>query len=222
MRFFDFFKIVYDEVFAVQLLSVSFSIVWIFYPWEKNKKSILIGIANILGVFAGGTVLNRLSFALSSAWRAIAGVHFQLAWLLTIFIYLGIMRRTYFTSRLVMGATLYITVTTTADLGREIMFGLQQIYPCVYFEFTCFIADLMIIAFSLAISRFSLKNYSDIPTVSVIIILVNTFSCAGLIFGKTLMKMANPFQADIFYCFVLAGIYIVSVTGYMMIYFHQP
>ena len=90
MRIFDFFTIIYDEVFILQLLAVSFSIVWIFYDWKKETKNIAIGIAYICGTFLVGTLLNWLLFALSTVWRAVAGIHFQIAWLLTIFLYLGI------------------------------------------------------------------------------------------------------------------------------------
>lgn len=38
MQIFDFFKIVYDKVFILQLLSVSFSIVWIFLRLEKGAE----------------------------------------------------------------------------------------------------------------------------------------------------------------------------------------
>ena len=74
MQIFDFFKIVYDKVFILQLLSVSFSIVWIFYDWKKEPKNIAIGIAYICGTFLVGTLLNWLLFALSLVWRAVAGI----------------------------------------------------------------------------------------------------------------------------------------------------
>ena len=93
MRIFDFFTIIYDEVFILQLLAVSFSIVWIFYDWKKETKNIAIGIAYICGTFLVGTLLNWLLFALSTVWRAVAGIHFQIAWLLTIFLYLHIDNR---------------------------------------------------------------------------------------------------------------------------------
>ena len=53
MRIFDFFTIIYDEVFILQLLAVSFSIVWIFYDWKKETKNIAIGIAYMRHIFGG-------------------------------------------------------------------------------------------------------------------------------------------------------------------------
>lgn len=221
MNFFKFFSIAYDEVFAIQLLAVSFSIVWIFYPWKKEKKNIIIGIAHIISLFAVGTVLNWFLFALSNVWRGIAGLHFQVAWLLMIIIYLGVFDRTYVTSRVIMGATLFIIVIATADLGREVMSCLSAKYSEGYFDFTCYIADILVVAFSFLVSKFTLKNYSDIPKISVIMIMINTVACSLLILLKTVFKIQEgSFGADKFYCIVLAVVYVVSVTGYMMIYFH--
>lgn len=220
MGFFDFFKIIYDGVFAIQLLAVSFSIVWVFYPWQKEKKNIIIGVAHILGTFAVGTVLNWLLFALSTVLRGVAGIHFHIAWFLTILLYLGLFDRTYVTSRLIMGATIFITVIATADLGMEISLCIRDANPDIYTHFTSYLADLMMVAFSILVSKFTLKHYSDIPKISVILIMVNTVACTSLIAVKTLLKLQNSLAGDIYYCLVLVGIYIISVTGYLMIYYH--
>lgn len=44
MALFDFFKIVYDEVFVLQLIAVSFSVVWVFYDWERQTKILRSGL----------------------------------------------------------------------------------------------------------------------------------------------------------------------------------
>lgn len=220
MSFFDFFKIVYDEVFALQLLAISFSIVWVFYDWEKDGKTIAIGIAHIAGTFTVGTLLNWFLFALSSVWRGVAGIHFHIAWLLTILIYLGLFDRTYVTSRLILGATVFITVIATTDLGREVLGVINSSHKGGYFEFVCYFADAFMVGFSLLIRRYSLKPYSDIPLVSVVLIMVNTVASTVLIIVKTVMKMQESLNFDPYYCLVLAGIYIISVTSYIMVYIH--
>ena len=220
MSFFDFFKIVYDEVFALQLLAISFSIVWVFYDWEKDGKTIAIGIAHIAGTFTVGTLLNWFLFALSSVWRGVAGIHFHIAWLLTILIYLGLFDRTYVTSRLISGATVFITVIATTALGREVLGVINSSHKGGYFEFVCYFADAFIVGFSILIRRYSLKPYSDIPLVSVVLIMVNTVASTVLIIVKTVMKMQESLNFDPYYCLVLAGIYIISVTSYIMVYIH--
>jgi len=149
MRIFDFFTIVYDGVFILQLLAVSFSIVWIFYDWKKETKNIAIGIAYICGTFLVGTLLNWLLFALSTVWRAVAGIHFQIAWLLTIFLYLGIFDRTYVTSRFIIGATIFITAITTAEFGHELGGYLGSVYRGRSWDWICYLADLFMIGFAL-------------------------------------------------------------------------
>lgn len=220
MRIFDFFKIVYDEVFILQLLAVSFSIVWVFYDWKKEAKSIAIGIAYICGTFFVGTMLNWGMFALSIVWRGVAGIHFQIAWLLTILLYLGIFDRTYVTSRFILGATVFITAITTAELGHELSGYLRSVYHGIYWEFVCFLADLLMIGVSFVIHKYSLKRYSDIPVVSVALIMITTIVSTALIIIKTVMKMSSGMKFDTYYCIELAGIFIISVTSYLMIYYH--
>lgn len=220
MGFFDFFKIIYDEVFVLQLVAISFSTVWVFYEWKKETKNVLIGIAHIVGVFAAGTILNWLLFALSSVWRGVAGIHFHIAWLLTIFIYLGAIDRTYVTSRLIMGATLFLSVIATADFGHEFAGWLGSVNGGGYFDFICFLADALMIVFSFLIKRYSLKRFQDLPIISVVLVLTNTVVSTVLIIAKTMMKMAEGIFFDPYYCFVLAAVYIFSVTSYLMIYFH--
>lgn len=221
MNFFDFFKVIYDEVFIIQLLAVSFSIVWVFYPWAKNKRSILIGIAQILCIFAVGTALNWLLFALSTVWRAVVGINFHIAWLFTVVLYLVIFeRKTYVTSRLVMGATLYITIISMADLGHETILYFSMRNSNRYYDWVGFLFSLLIVVFGFVIRRYSLKEFSDIPKLSVILIMINTVACTVLIIAKVLVKTINGVFTDSYFCTVLSVIYIISVTSYMMIYFH--
>ena len=51
-------------------------------------------------------------------WRA--GIHFQIAWLLTIVVYLLLFDKTYAASRFTMGATVFITAITMAEFGHEL------------------------------------------------------------------------------------------------------
>ena len=221
VRIFDFFKIVYDEVFILQLLAGAFSIVWVFYDWKRTARSIAIGIGYILAAFLISTLLNWMLFALSIVWRAVAGIHFQIAWFLTILLCLCIFDRTYVTSRFILGATVFITTITMAEFGHELSGYLRSVYRgFVYWEFVCFLADLLIVAFSFVIHRYTLKKYSDIPVVSVVLIMITTIVSTALIIVKTIMKMSAGMRFDAYYCIELAGIFIISLTSYLMIYYH--
>ena len=220
MQIFDFFKIVYDKVFILQLLSVSFSIVWIFYDWKKEPKNIAVGVAYICGTFLVGTLLNWLLFALSIVWRAVAGIHFQIAWLLTIFLYLGIFDRTYVTSRFIIGATIFITAITTAEFGHELGGYLGSVYRGRSWDWICYLSDLLMVSFAFVVHKYTLKRYSDIPVISVILLMVTTIVSTALIIGKTVIKMSVGMMFEPYYCIELAGIFIISVTSYLMIYYH--
>ena len=216
---FDFFKIVYDPVFVCQLLAVSFSLVLVFYDWKKNFKSIAIGALYILGIFAVSTVLNWLLFALSTVWRGVAGIHFQIAWLLTIVVYLLFFDKTYVTSRFIMGATIFITAITMGEFGREFA-GYIGVKFHINADFISYLSYLLIIVFGLVIYKYTLKDYGDIPVVSTILIAVNTFVSTTLIIVKTLLRMKEWNYLDGYYSLELAGIYIISVTTYLMVYYN--
>lgn len=116
----DFFTFVYDYVFIVQLVTVSVALVVVFYPLEKSVKSFLIAFAHVCALFGVSTLLNWGLFALSKVWHFIAGINFQFSWLILIAAYLCFIR-IYLASKLIMGATLYVSVIAVADLGRQVM-----------------------------------------------------------------------------------------------------
>ena len=118
--FMEFFTFVYDYVFIIQLLTVCISLVVVFYPFSRNMRSFLIGVLHVAMLFGIGTLLTWGLFALSKVWTFLAGINFQLSWLLVITGYLCL-NRIYIASRLIMGATLYVSVIAVADLGRQAM-----------------------------------------------------------------------------------------------------
>lgn len=220
MRFFDFFKIIYDEVFIAQLLAVSFSAVWIFYDWKKEKRNILMGIVQIVGVFAVGTVLNWFLFALSTVWHALGGICFHISWLITIVVYLGLFVKCPAVNKIVMGATVFIAIISTSDFGHQVVMLLKSSFGARYFDYICLICDMLMVMFCLYLRKHSLKRYSDIPPASAVLIMINAFVSVALIVGKTIYMISAGNAHDAYYCFVLLGIFIVSVASYMMLYYY--
>lgn len=51
----EFFKIVYNYTFVIQLLSLDLSLVIAFYPLEKTVKSYLFALLHLAGLFAFST-----------------------------------------------------------------------------------------------------------------------------------------------------------------------
>lgn len=214
--FMEFFTFVYDYVFIVQLLTVCISLVVVFYPFKRDLRSFLIAALHVAMLFGIGTLLTWGLFALSKVWSFLAGINFQLSWLLVITGYLCL-NRIYIASRLIMGATLYVSVIAVADLGRQAMNLMPPDSAWINLVFY-----VLIIAYSLLLRRYTLRYYSDIPIISVILIMVNAVCSAVLIFAKTILNVhSGPTSArDIYYTLTLAAIYVFSVSGYMMIYFH--
>lgn len=211
----EFFTFVYDYVFIAQLVSVCFSLIIVFYPFKKTVKSYLIAAAHLCVLFVVSTLLNWGFFALSKVWTFLAGINFQLSWLAVITAYLCV-NRINFTSKVIMGATLYASVIAVADLGRQVMNVMPEGSEWINLVFY-----VLIIAYSFILRHYTLKNYNDIPLISAILILVDSVCAAVLIFAKTVMNVIyGPPSTDVYYIFTLFAIYIFTVSGYMMIYFH--
>ena len=87
MGIFTFFEFVYGPVFIVQLLAISIALILVFYPLKKDWRLILLMLAHVAGVFVAGTLLNWGLFWLSNLWLWLSGIHFQIAWFITIFVY---------------------------------------------------------------------------------------------------------------------------------------
>lgn len=210
MKFFEFFIFVYDWIFIIQLLTISLSLVLVFYPIKWKKQSMAIMACHVGGTFVLGTVLNWLLFALSGVWTWLAGVHYPLAWFITILVYLCFFSKIYIPSRIIMGATLFITVITMTTLGREIMkvIGVLGVANIGYY-----IAFVLIIAFSVLLRKYTLRNYSDIPVISVVLIAVNAVVSVILVLYGMMISMKDFFLANPQYCMILAALYIFSVTG---------
>lgn len=217
----EFFKIVYDATFIVQLLAVSFALVWVFYGWKKNRKSILIGIGHVVAIFAVATVLNMLLFMLSLVWRGTAGIHFQIAWLLTVALYVCIFERKYMTNRIITAATIFAVAIVMADLGRELMRTLTPYMSLSATTFVCYIADLFIIGFAFVIRKYSLKYYRDIPLVSAVLVMINMCVITVSIVVYTIIRVnTGRFNVDVFYIVILVGMFIIAVTSYVTVYVH--
>lgn len=213
---FDFFTFVYDYVFIAQLIAVCLALLIVFYPLKKTVKSCLIALAHFIALFAANTLINWGLFALSQVFKPISGINFQLAYIISVIAYMFVVRKMPVMSRVIMGATLCVTIIAVCDLARQIM----NFMPSDS-EYINIIAYVLIIIYSLILHKFTLSNYRDIPLVSVIMILINTVSSAMLILVNTRIRVnAGNRGGDVYYALSLAVIYVVNVTGYMMIFFH--
>lgn len=65
--FTDFFTIVYDYSFAIQLIAVSFSVVFLMREFERSWRGALICLAHISVVFVAETAVNLAMFVASAS-----------------------------------------------------------------------------------------------------------------------------------------------------------
>ena len=114
----EFFKIVYNYTFVIQLLSLDLSLVIAFYPLEKTVKSYLFALLHLAGLFAFSTLLNWGLFELTMVMDGFSGINFLLAWLIIIALYTALNRKN-LVGCAIMGATLYVIVIAIGDFGRD-------------------------------------------------------------------------------------------------------
>ena len=213
---FDFFKIVYGPTFIVQLLTISLSLVLVFFPIQREKRAMLNMGLHILCIFLGETLLNWGFFALSWYWRWLGGLNWQIVWFITIFIYLTFFCKTYLPGRIMMGVTLFVTVITMTNLGNE----LSYIFPALgTWDIGNYISYSLILVFSVLLRGFTLSGYSDVPPVSVIFILINGALSTWLVFSRIIANL-GAFSADSNYVELLISLYVFAATSYLMVYFH--
>ena len=212
---FEFFTIVYNITFIVLLLTISLSLLLVFYPIKWEKRSMIIMGVHLLSIFALGTVLNWGFFMLSRHFTWLGGVHWQIAWFITIFLYLACFCKMYVPSRIIMGTTLFVTVIAMTNLGGEIIAA---------FDFAelsglgNYLSYSLIIAFSFILRKFTLSNYSDIPLISVGLILVNGVISTWLVVNDIIVNLGS-FEKEITSGLLLVGVYVFAVTSYLMVYF---
>lgn len=215
-----FFQIVYKCVFILQLVAVSFSVVWVFYPWQRTKKSIAMALIHMLLVFVWGTILNLVLFILSHYWRWLGGMNFPIAWLVTVVVYLIFFCKTKISCRVVMGATLYATIVTVVEFATIFPRMLMLQHANADFDWLSISIDLFIIAFSLIMRRLSLEKYADMAWVSVSMMLIASLTGVVVAFFEIYERIQGKGMDYSFLSLVLFCDYVFIFVSYLMIYFH--
>ena len=213
----EFFKIVYDYMFIMQLLSVCASLIIVFYPIKKTRKSILIMILHFVCLFVAGTLLNWGLFELSHVAHAFAGINFPISWLILIAGYLLFIKSPA-VNRVLMGSTVFVTVYAIINLGRQLNFVMPNNTISHVFNVSIYI---LILIYSIVLYRLSLKEYTDLPFISAMMMFVTNVCLAGLLIGKEAYDVSRQvFGFDLFYTFTLFAFYIISISSYLMLYFY--
>lgn len=217
-NYLNFFTIVFDWVFVLQLLAVSFSVVWVFYPYKKNKQNIFGILTHIAILFGFGTLMNMLLFGVSATFRFLAGINFPIAWLFSIIIYLVFFCKIRISARVIMGATQYVSVISMCDLGHHLGQIVEE--SGVSIDLVCIISYILIVIFALIMRRFSVTKYGDIPKSSVSMIMINDLiaSLVVLYYERELVNNGN--EVNNIYFVLLGLIYLTTILTYLMLFYH--
>jgi len=215
-----FFFDIYDYVMVIQLMAVSFSLVWVFRHLEKNWKTVVKCSFHFIAIFTIGTLLNYGLFELAEYVPILRGINFPSSWLIMIVLYLSFFCKMPVNSRVIMGATVFVSVITMTELGHygAMVFGNKM--PTGTSVLFYAMEDILIVAFALVIKKYSISKYTDIPAISAVLILINTTLMSLVVFVNTRFMITGLTSANEFYCLVLLVEYILVITGYLMIWFH--
>lgn len=213
----DFFKIVYDFDFILQLLTVCVSLVIIFYPIKKTWKSVIMVFLQIIILFIVGTLLNWGLFELSHIVPFFAGINFPISWVILILFYLVFIKIP-FVNRLLMGGTLFVTIYAIINLCRYIMIGISSNSNNKYLVLLVY---AFIIAYSIVLRKLSLREYIDLPILSVVMMFIIIFCISILLIVKEAFNVRNgSFKFDSFYVLTLICFCLISICSYLMLYFY--
>lgn len=119
--FTDFFTIVYDYSFAIQLIAVSFSVVFLMREFERSWRGALICLAHISVVFVAETAVNLAMFVASASLRGMQGINFPLSHFIIVVIYTAFLCRYPVRNRLVLASTIFASAILLNELGAQIM-----------------------------------------------------------------------------------------------------
>lgn len=216
-----FFFDIYDIVMVFQLITISVALVFVFRHLKLEFTRVLRGIFHAVIIFLLGTLLNYVLFELSMNVDFLKGINFPLSWLITIILYITFFSNIPSTNKIIMGATLYVSVVTMMELGHNGAYVVLQYTQLPALETTFYVMeDIFILLFAVLLKKFSLSKYTDIPPISAVLIFINTTVMAAVVFIYTKLNISGIAVSRELYCVVMLAEYILVSTGYMMIWFH--
>lgn len=217
-QLFLYFTFVYDWVNVLQLIAVSFSIVFVLSGFSFNKRGLLRFGAGIVCVFAAETLFNWLLFFISHYWKWLAGINFPLAHLIVITLYAAFVSKYNVKSRIVLSVTMFVTAIDMAELGVQTMRFFAN--PDFGTEFFGVLADLLIVGFAVLIRNRSIHIYEDIPKMSVAVDGVVATASVTLVIWMEKYAVMNGLNTPGMFSLVLLYIYLVTVAIYIITYHH--
>lgn len=219
-QLFLYFTFVYDWAHVLQLLAVSFSVVFVLSPFSMGERGrgLLLFCAQVACVFAAETLLNWMLFYLSHFLSFLSGINFPLAHLVAIAVYAAFVSRYGVKSRIILAATVFVTAIATAELGTQMMRllasagGVSNVFAPA--------ADVLIVLFAVLTHIYSVRAYDSIPAISVALALAAAVASAAVVVGVEIGAVRNALETSPSICLILFYVYLVTVVVYIVIYCH--
>ena len=219
----NYYKIVFQWSHAFQLLFVAGAIVCVLTPLRAERRSILIGIAEFIGVFVACMLSEMFFFGLTAYSRALGGMCFPLALFVVVVLYSIFFCRFYARLRVMMTCMFYASVVTVTVYISQLTQLLT--FPSMFLqELTAVAVNLLVVLIAVIFTRFSVSKFIIIPGVGVGLVFVNSVAVVVSVFVYYILSTSvfNEYplrQIGIVYTFI-AGIvmYVMMVVTYLLIY----
>ena len=218
----SYYTIVFQWSHALQLLFVAAAIVCVLTPLRAERRALLIGLAQLAGVFVACVLSETVFFGLAGYARALGGMCFPLALLVVIAVYSVFFCRFYARMRVIVTCTLYAAmVTVTVYISQ-----LTQLFTVpndVTLEITAVAVNLLILLFAAFFVRFPISRFTDIPGGSAVLVSASSVTVVASVFINYVLmsSVLNDFAAHrvgMIYTFI-AGVvmYIMMLVTYLLI-----
>lgn len=222
----EFFTTVYDWTKILQYAVVSFSVVFILVPAEKNRKGFWKPVVCFFCLFAAETLVNLALYALASVWTFLRGLHFVLAHLIIITVFTVFFCRYKPMNRIVLSSTIFITVVVLVEFGQS----LADYFTGISFrEIFYILADALTVLLTVVIRFCSMKDFEEIPQGSMALVLVDS-AVEFLVLAATITMTGDliaEFSEEtyrmilILRIFLYGALFLNSIVTYLIMYLHS-
>ena len=212
------FEFGWDTAFRLAAVIASLLIAYQ-VPFHTNHDR-LHAAGQFLILYAAGIIIHLATFLSAQMFRAFWAINYQLNWILLLIVYFAVFRHDRHPGRWIMGVTLLAAVFAMSEIGFAIPNLLQDDPFRPVYRWVHVLAAVLIICFSFFLRRHSLYRYQEIPAASGWNILINIVSSILILCIRMLSgERRTDLQLQLFILMVPILVYILSLSGYLMVYY---
>ena len=219
----NYYTIVFQWAHAVQLLLVAAAIVCVLTPLKAERRALLIGLAEFVGVFAACMLSEMFFFGLSAYSRALGGMCFPLALFVVIVLYAAVFCRFYARLRIIITSLLYACIVTVTVYVAQLT-QIVEFPNLAALELTSIAVNLLVVFIAFVFTRFSIARFINIPDSAAVLAFFNSFFVVASVFVNYVLmsEVYGEFglrQIGIVYTFVEGVVmFVMMLVAYCLIY----